>query len=307
MQQERPIVTIRCITYNQEKYIRQCLDGFVMQKTNFRFEAVVHDDASTDGTSDIIREYAERYPSIIKPIFETENQYSKEDGSLARIMDSQMRGRYIAICEGDDYWTSPDKLQKQVDFLESHPDYSMCFHQATRHYENSNKPDTLYCDVEDRDYTGQELYTPVHRPPTASVLMRYSVLESDVYKVFRKMCLSFSDIPIFLSCANCGKVRGMSENMSVYRMNAGGVTNVFNSTNDRVLKFANDNLKLYHIFGTQYKEECIRIYVIDYINHFFRCYHLGNLRPSLIVKPLMKHPCVTLRFFMNRLINYLQK
>ena len=76
------MVTIRCITYNHEPYIRQCLEGFVMQKTNFRFEAIVHDDASTDGTAAIIREYAEKYPDIIKPIYETENQYSKHDGSL---------------------------------------------------------------------------------------------------------------------------------------------------------------------------------------------------------------------------------
>ena len=123
------MVTIRCLTYNHEQYIRQCLDGFVMQKTNFRFEAIVHDDASTDGTVEIIREYAEKYPDIIKPIFETENQYSKRDGSIGRIMNEHTHGKYIAICEGDDYWTDPYKLQKQVDFLESHPDYVMCSHR----------------------------------------------------------------------------------------------------------------------------------------------------------------------------------
>jgi len=101
-----------------------------MQKTNFRFEAIVHDDASTDGTQDIIREYADKYPDIIKPIFETENQYSKHDGSLRRIMNSAIPQsvKYIAICEGDDYWTDPYKLQKQVSFLESHPDYVICSH-----------------------------------------------------------------------------------------------------------------------------------------------------------------------------------
>ena len=86
-------VTIRCITYNQKDYIRQCLDGFVMQRTNFRFEAIVHDDASTDGTAEIVREYAEKYPDIVKPIFETENQYSKHDGSLGRIMNAHTRGQ----------------------------------------------------------------------------------------------------------------------------------------------------------------------------------------------------------------------
>lgn len=127
------MVTIQCFTYNQESYIRECLDGFVMQKTNFRFEAIVHDDASTDGTVDIIREYEKKYPDIIKPIYETENQYSKHDGSLGRIMDEHTHGKYIAVCEGDDYWIDPLKLQKQVDFLETYLDYGLvhtnCFYR----------------------------------------------------------------------------------------------------------------------------------------------------------------------------------
>ena len=127
---EIPLVSIHCLVYNHEPYLRQCLDGFVMQKTSFKFEAIVHDDASTDGSADIIREYAEKYPRIIKPIYETENQYSKKDGSLEKIMLSACRGKYIAFCEGDDYWTEPDKLQKQVDFLEINPDYGMCYSRA---------------------------------------------------------------------------------------------------------------------------------------------------------------------------------
>ena len=132
-----PLVTIRCITYNHEPYIRQCLEGFVMQKTNFPFEAIVHDDASTDGTAAIIREYAEKYPDIIKPIYETENQYSKHDGSLQRIMNAHIRGKYVAICEGDDYWIDPLKLQKQVDFLENHPEYTLS-HTAFNFYYQEN-------------------------------------------------------------------------------------------------------------------------------------------------------------------------
>lgn len=116
------MVSIRCCAFNQAELIGKCLDGFVKQKTNFRFEAVVHDDASTDGTAAVIARYAERYPDIIKPIYEAENQYSKHDGSLSRIMDAATHGKYVAYCEGDDCWTDPLKLQKQVDWLESHPD-----------------------------------------------------------------------------------------------------------------------------------------------------------------------------------------
>ena len=123
-----PLVSIRCMVYNHEPYLRQCLDGFVMQQTSFPFEAIVHDDASTDGSAAIILEYAERYPDIIKPIIETENQYSKEDGSIRRILDAAMHpdSKYIALCEGDDYWTDPQKLQIQVSFLEQHPDWFLC-------------------------------------------------------------------------------------------------------------------------------------------------------------------------------------
>lgn len=124
------MVTIRCLAYNQERYIRQCLDGFIMQKTKFRFEAIVHDDASNDGTATIIKEYAEKYPDIIRPILETENQWSKHDGSLARIVNSHIRGKYVAMCEGDDYWTDPNKLQLQVDEMEKHPELNACAHST---------------------------------------------------------------------------------------------------------------------------------------------------------------------------------
>lgn len=120
-----PTLVICCLAYNHERYIRDALEGFVMQKTDFPFVAIVHDDASTDGTADIIREYAAKYPHIIKPIFETENQYSKGDGSIRRIVGDALRvvgAKYIAMCEGDDYWTDPHKLQKQVSYLDTHPD-----------------------------------------------------------------------------------------------------------------------------------------------------------------------------------------
>ncbi len=131
MNDDNILVSIQCLVYNHEPYLRQCLDGFVMQKTNFRFEAIVHDDASTDGSAAIIREYSEKYPDIIKPIYEAENQYSKHGGfsALFDILNSACKGKYIAMCEGDDYWIDPMKLQKQVDFLESHPDYVYSCHR----------------------------------------------------------------------------------------------------------------------------------------------------------------------------------
>ena len=126
----KPLVAIHCLVYNHESYLRDCFDGFVMQQTNFPFVAIVHDDASTDGSAAIIREYEEKYPHIFKPIYETENQYSKRDGSLDRIMNAAIEAtgaQYVAMCEGDDYWTDPLKLQKQVDFMEANPECGLCY------------------------------------------------------------------------------------------------------------------------------------------------------------------------------------
>jgi glycosyltransferase involved in cell wall biosynthesis len=124
-----PLVSISCMTYNHAPFIRQCLESFLMQKTNFPIEIVIHDDASSDGTKEIIEEYSSRYPETIFPILQKENQYSKGiRGISSRYNYPRCRGLYISICEGDDYWTDPLQLQKQVDFLEAHKDYVLTYH-----------------------------------------------------------------------------------------------------------------------------------------------------------------------------------
>lgn len=126
MDSKLPLVTIWCLTYNHKPYIEQCIKGFISQKTNFDFEVLIHDDASTDGTQQIILEYAQKYPQLIKPLLDKENLYSRHDGSLMNLQIKMCKSRYIAFCEGDDYWSDSMKLQKQVDFMESHPNYGMC-------------------------------------------------------------------------------------------------------------------------------------------------------------------------------------
>ncbi|NCD41933.1 MAG: glycosyltransferase, partial [Bacteroidia bacterium] len=130
------MVSICCITYNHEPFIRQCLDGFLMQKTDFPFKIVIHDDCSTDKTPDVIREYKQKYPDILCPIFQEVNQMSKGHSITVEFVLPACHGKYIALCEGDDYWTDPLKLQKQVDFLEAHPEYSLCGHNTKIVYEN---------------------------------------------------------------------------------------------------------------------------------------------------------------------------
>lgn len=129
----KPLVSIFCITYNHEKYIKDAIEGFLMQKTDFRFEIVIHDDASTDGTIAILNEYESKYPELIRVIYESENQFSKLESVAEFFLDIQRRelnGKYIAICEGDDYWIDTDKLQIQTDYMESHPDCVMTGHDA---------------------------------------------------------------------------------------------------------------------------------------------------------------------------------
>lgn len=136
---QKPLVAIHCMVYNHAPYLRDCFEGFVMQQTNFSFVAIVHDDASTDNSADIIREYATKYPHIFKPIYQTENQYSKPGVSVVRLINEAILktgAKYIAMCEGDDYWTDPFKLQKQVDFMEHHPDYGLCYSKVMIHYES---------------------------------------------------------------------------------------------------------------------------------------------------------------------------
>ena len=215
------MVTIRCLVYNHEPYLRQCLDGFVMQKTNFRFEAIVHDDASTDGSAAIIREYAEKYPDIIKPIIEKENQYSKKDGSLTRIMNAHTHGKYVALCEGDDYWTDPLKLQKQVDFLESHPDYVMCSHRFKVFKQNDNLmeadwygevPDGITYDLNSLIH-GSWYHTPL------TVMFKFDKLCTEEYEKYPNA----KDATLFFHLLKKGKGYMMPEAMAVYRIHSGGV------------------------------------------------------------------------------------
>ena len=138
-----PLVSICCITYNHAPYIKECIEGFLMQKTTFPIEILIHDDCSTDGTTEIIKDYEKQYPDLIFPLYEEENQYQKGKASEIDFYNyKRARGKYIAYCEGDDYWTDPLKLQKQVDFMEANQEYSVCFHdfqvynESTQTYRN---------------------------------------------------------------------------------------------------------------------------------------------------------------------------
>lgn len=220
----KPLVSIRCFVYNHEPYLRQCLDGFIMQNTNFAFEAIVHDDASTDNSAAIIREYAEKYPDIIKPIYEKENQYSKRDGSLRRIMNEAVHpeAKYIAFCEGDDYWTDIHKLQKQVDFLEINPEYVICSHRFIEFIHSKNVfRNYLPLNIEDNisfsfnDYISRNVW--LTQPLTC--MYRKSAFNIDEYLKYKDS----KDLTLFYHILKSGKGYFMKDCMATYRIHNGGI------------------------------------------------------------------------------------
>jgi glycosyltransferase involved in cell wall biosynthesis len=141
-QTKDPLVSICCITYNHEDYIRDAIESFLMQEMDFPFEIIIHDDASTDATADIIREYERKHPDIVKPIYQTENQYSKGEHSTLFTVKAA-RGKFIALCEGDDYWIDPLKLQKQITAMEKHPDCYISFHPAIMRWVDGKGSDRM--------------------------------------------------------------------------------------------------------------------------------------------------------------------
>jgi len=216
-----PLVSICTLVYNHEPYLRECFDGFLMQKTNFAFEVLVHDDASTDGSADIIREYSEKYPHIFKPIYQKENQYSKGVKVSATFQFPRAKGKYIALCEGDDYWTDPLKLQKQVDFLESHPEYVMCSHRFNIFNQDVNlMRDDYYGDLAvDVIYDISSLINSDWYFQPLTVMFRLEHLCLDEYIKYRYS----KDCTLFYHLLKKGKGYMIAEKMGVYRHHSGGV------------------------------------------------------------------------------------
>ncbi len=215
-------VTVCCVTYNQKNFIAQALDGFVMQKTNFPFQVLVGDDSSTDGTREIVREYAEKYPDIIKPIFHEKNIGAfKNSFSLYQAVKTE----YVAICDGDDYWTDSLKLQKQVDFLDNHPNFSVCFHPVTVHWDDGSKPDSVFPSEKERFFKTELILDNLLKRnfiQTNSVLFRWRFKNENILNYWSQE-ITPGDYYLNLLHAQVGKIGFLPEVMAVYRRNAGGV------------------------------------------------------------------------------------
>ncbi len=212
-QVSRPLVSVRTSTYNHGPYIRQCIEGVLMQKTDFPFEFIIGEDFSTDETREIVFEYAGKYPDVIRVITADYNVGSKANG---RRCIRACRGKYMAICEGDDYWTDPLKLQKQVDFLEAnlsygliHTDYSVC---------NSGKNTVLK-----KKYSWPSgdilnlLLFGVYNIGTLTVLFRKDIYDS-IPRYYTNQKFKMGDLPLWIELARVTKVKYLPENTATYRV-----------------------------------------------------------------------------------------
>lgn len=241
-----PLVSINCITYNHEQYIEQALDGFIMQKTNFPFEIIIHDDASTDKTADIIRKYEINYPKIIKPIYETENQFSKDNYSFFNFISAACKGKYIAICEGDDYWTDEKKLQIQVNFLEQNPDFSASFHNVNIFQEKEQKLVSNYLFREVPDVLDvKELAKQFCIPTCSFIYRRNPTINTKIQKLGK---MPFGDYSLELFNAENGKIKKFNNIMGVYRVGNGINTSTFNNPYSNFKRYLQDYMAMAKLY-----------------------------------------------------------
>lgn len=213
------MVSIVCDVYNHEPYLRDCLEGFVKQVVDFPYEILIHDDCSTDKSVEIIKEYVAKYPHLFKPIYQKENQYSKGVGIWEKYQFPRAQGKYIAMCEGDDYWTDPYKLQKQVDFLESHPEFSLCFSRVKCLLVKTGQlvNELIVCDMPGQSSLkdlakGNYIHTP-------SVLLRNNIVVLNKIKSLG-YCMP-GDYVNWMLFAETGKIWKFEEPMAVYRVGSG--------------------------------------------------------------------------------------
>lgn len=210
------VVSIRCTVYNHAKYLRQCLNGIVNQKANFKFEAIVHDDASTDGSTDIIMEFANKYPSIIKPIIQSENQYKKGFSVIRETVTKACRGKYMAWCEGDDYWLDPYKLQKQVDVLDNNINIGLVYGRARQFVEKKGKFK--------KQSFGSVSVSPKdllisNTIPTVTAMVRKSLYDQYMdEKDIQSQNWLMGDYPLWIYLSLHSDISFLNEDLAVYRI-----------------------------------------------------------------------------------------
>jgi len=284
------MVSVCCLAYNHEKYIRQCLKGFVMQKTNFKFEVLIHDDASTDGTADIIREYEEKYPDIIKPIYQTENQYSQGIKISWKYQYPRAKGKYIALCEGDDYWCDENKLQKQFDALEN-SEAVFCSHFVRCINENGEKTDKRYpmqeidCGYINQDGFIHHLFDNVFPCffTSSYFFLASAFLGENTCRPKFMMNAKVGDFPTLLALALKGGMYFIYQEMSCYRiLSQDSWTGRTINDNKRVIELYRSNIDVLRAYKLEIDDrynDLVDKKILEYefdieilSNHFYKLY-----------------------------------
>lgn len=244
---DEPLVSVFNWVFNHKDFIRESIETILIQETTFPVEIIIHDDASNDGSLEIIKEYVFKYPQLFKNVLQFENQWSQGKSVMTSLFNKP-RGKYIALTHGDDYWTDPLKLQKQVDFLEANDDFAICGSLAKRIYDNP----TVETDVEgEAGVFEQKDVAFFNFIPTASVLFRRDALAD--YPLWAKES-PIGDLPLFLICSNHGKIKMFGEQMVVRRIHAGGIWGA-NINNHNSIKNLLRSSTMYHIAMDKFSEE----------------------------------------------------
>jgi len=225
-----PMVTVRTSTYQHGSFIRECIESVLAQKTTFPFEFIIGEDFSTDGTREIVFEYAKKHPDIIRVITADYNVGMKSNGRRCR---QAARGKYLATCEGDDYWTDPTKLQQQVDILEAHPEYSLCFHNARVEYMDSGRPSHPFAKYDKEIYTIDDVVCTPWFVPTQSIMHRRELFNTPEWTSY----IFNGDFATQLLFADKGPFYCINKEMSVYRRHStslGATTAIHRATFNRI-------------------------------------------------------------------------
>lgn len=299
------LVSIGCITYNHEKYIGEAIESFLNQKVNFKYEILIHDDASTDNTANIIRGYEEKYPDIIKPIYQAENQYSK--GSYPSMINlERAKGKYIALCEGDDYWTDCNKLQKQIDYMEQHKDCTLCFHNAkvintdgvvinSRFLPRLDLREPYFYNF-NREYTTEEVIL-LDFIPTASLLFPKEAIDNLPSFCFSSIC---EDLPWRLVISSRGYAYCINEVMSAYRTGVeGSASSRAQESVESINRVVDGHLKILDQFNEftdfRYNKEIEKVKEMKEATRFYSFGDIKQLKTKKY-KPYYRQFCKRMKF-----------
>lgn len=250
---DEPLVSICCITYNHEHFIADALEGFLAQQTPFPVEILVHDDASTDRTAAMVLEYERRHPDTIRAICQTENQYSKGTRT-SHFNFERARGQYIALCEGDDYWTDPCKLALQVAALAAHPEVSLCFHAARHitHGDNTGSKVIGRYARGDALIRVEDVINHSHGSiPTASCVVRKTAID-ELLKFRAERCRArVGDVVMEILASLAGGALYIDREMSVYRFRTPGSWSTRQSTDaEQRMRYARDRIEIMRALDT---------------------------------------------------------